>query len=166
MNVIKSIYVDILACVRVKGGEKECFRIDSGVRQGCIMSPCLFNIYMDSVSDEGNRGRFFEVCRRRGLKVNAGKRKVMLLDRECSRKVVSEGTVVGAIRSLVNDRSLQLECAGVLHESLLVPVFTFGSETMIWREKERSRIRDVQMDNLRGLLGIRRIDKFPSARIR
>ena len=38
-------------------------------------------------------------------------------------------------------------------------------KTMIWREKERSRIRVVHMDNLRGLLGIRRMDKVPNARI-
>ena len=37
---------------------------------------------------------------------------------------------------------------------------------MIWREKERSRIRTVHMDNLRGLLGIRRIDKVPNVRIK
>ena len=33
-------------------------------------------------------------------------------------------------------------------------------------EKEWSRIRAVQMDNLRGLLGIRRMDKVPNAQIR
>ena len=66
---------------------------------------------------------------------------------ECSRKVASGRRVAGAIRSLVNARSLQLECARVLHESLLVPVLTYGSETMIWRE-ERSRIRAVQTDKL------------------
>ena len=54
----------------------------------------------------------------------------------------------------------------VLHESLLVSVLTYGSETMIWREKERSKIRAVQMDNLRGLLGVRRMEKVPTARIR
>ena len=37
---------------------------------------------------------------------------------------------------------------------------------MLWRAKERSRIRVVQMDNLRGLLGIRRMDKVPNAQIR
>ena len=42
----------------------------------------------------------------------------------------------------------------------------YGSESMIWKEKERSRIRAVQMDNLRGLLGIGRMDRFPNARIR
>ena len=72
---------------------------------------------------------------------------------ECSRKVVSGRRVAGVIRSLVNARSLQLQCARVLHESLLIPVLTWGSETKIWREKERSRIRAVQIENLRGLLG-------------
>ena len=33
-------------------------------------------------------------------------------------------------------------------------------------EKERSRIRAVQMDNLRGFLGIRKMDRAPNARIR
>ena len=54
----------------------------------------------------------------------------------------------------------------VLHETLLVHVLTYGSETMLWEEKEISRIRVVQMDNLRGLLGFRRMDRVPNARIR
>ena len=73
---------------------------------------------------------------------------------ECSRKVASGRRVAGAIRSLVNARSLQLECGKVLHESLLVSVLMYGSDTIIWREKEASMIRPVQMDNRRGLLGI------------
>ena len=38
---------------------------------------------------------------------------------ECNRKVESGGMVAGSIRSLVNARSLQVECARVLHESYL-----------------------------------------------
>ena len=111
--------------------------------------------------------RFFEVCRR-GLKVNAGKSNVqngnerlgyeayvagILLDHasefkyfrcvlvgtECSRKVASGRRVLGSIRSLVNDGDLQLECAIDLHKTLLVPVLMYGSEKMLWKEKERSR---------------------------
>ena len=60
--------------------------------------------------------------------------------------------VAWAIRPLVNARSLQLECARVLHESLLVSVLMYGSETMIWGEKKkRSRIKGVHMDNLRSV---------------
>ena len=36
-----------------------------------------------------------------------------------------------AIKSLVNDSDLQLECARVLHETLLVPVLIYGNETML-----------------------------------
>ena len=64
---------------------------------------------------------------------------------ECGRKVASGRRVAGAIRSLVNGRSLQLESARVLYESLRVPFLTYGSETMIWREKEKSKIRAVQI---------------------
>ena len=46
----KSMYDNSLACVRVKGGERKCFRIDSGVRQGCIMSLFFQCIY--GCSDE------------------------------------------------------------------------------------------------------------------
>ena len=58
---------------------------------------------------------------------------------------------------------LQLKCARILHETYLVPVFMYGSAKMLWKEKERSRIWAVQMDNLKGLLGIRRIDRVPNA---
>ena len=127
-----------------------------------------------------------KVCRRRGLKFNAGMSKVIILNGEeglecwvhvdgvrleyvsefkylrcllyeagtdgveCSRKVTSGRRVAGAIRSLVNARDLKSDCARVLHKTLLVPVLSYGSETMLWKEKERSRIRDVQMENLRG----------------
>ena len=42
----------------------------------------------------------------------------------------------------------------------------YGSDTMLWKEKERSRIRAAHMDNLRGLLGIRRVDRIPNAQVR
>ena len=34
----------------------EHLRIDNGVRQGCIMSLWLFNVYMDVVTKEGKMG--------------------------------------------------------------------------------------------------------------
>ena len=61
---------------------------------------------------------------------------------------------------------MQLECAGVLHETLLAPVLMYGNETMIWMEEEISRITAVQMDKIRSLFGIRRMDRVPNARIR
>ena len=50
---------------------------------------------------------------------------------ECCRKVASVRRFAGAISSLLNARGLQLECARIFHESLLVPVLMYGSEKMI-----------------------------------
>ena len=47
---------------------------------------------------------------------------------ECSRKVTSRRRVAGAIRSLVNAWGLQLQCARVLHETLLVPVHSMAAK--------------------------------------
>ena len=64
-------------------------------------------------------------------------------DAVCRRKVAIGRKIADVMRSLVNARGLQLECARVLHEGLLVPFLSYGKETMIWREKEKSRIRVV-----------------------
>ncbi len=113
------------ASVRVNGELSESFKVEVGVKQGCVMSPWLFNIYMDGciremksrVRDLGARlnvrgveqplvaglyadgtvllaesegmlqrlqriiDEFDRVCKRRTLKVNAGKSKVMVSER-------------------------------------------------------------------------------------
>ena len=71
---------------------------------------------------------------------------------ECNRKMASWRRVAGAIRSLVSARDLHRECTRVLHETFLVPFLMYDSETMLW--KERFRIKAMEMDNPRGLLGI------------
>ena len=53
---IKSMYVNSLGCIRVNRDVSKCFRTDSGMRQGCIMSPWLFDVYMDAVMKEVKMG--------------------------------------------------------------------------------------------------------------
>ena len=56
LNRIKSMYDNSLAYIIVKG-ESECFRIDSGVRQGCIISLALQCIYgCSSVNGDREEG--------------------------------------------------------------------------------------------------------------
>ena len=44
--------------------------------------------------------------------------------------------VAGAINSLINARGLQLECARVLNETLLVPVLVYSIENDMEGEEE------------------------------
>ena len=122
LNAVKAFYRDARACVRIDGEIGESFTIKGGVRQGCVMSPWLFNLYMDGVIREmkaraGNVGVelctngdkwvvntilfaddtvliaksenelqklvgvFDNVCKKRKLKVNVNKSKVMVFER-------------------------------------------------------------------------------------
>ena len=46
---MQSFYVDSRACVLVGNDVSELFAVNDGLRQGCVMSPWLFNVYMDGV---------------------------------------------------------------------------------------------------------------------
>lgn len=58
--LIKRLYEDGTAAVRVDGIDSELLKTQAGVRQGCILSPLLFNIYteyiMRIVLDDWNKG--------------------------------------------------------------------------------------------------------------
>ena len=43
--LLRNLYVDQKATVRTGHGTKDWFQIWKGVRQGCIVSPCLFYLY-------------------------------------------------------------------------------------------------------------------------
>ncbi|GBP06323.1 hypothetical protein EVAR_3642_1 [Eumeta japonica] len=45
---LQSIYRGSSACIRINGAYTDWFYIRKGVRQGCVASPWLFNLFMDS----------------------------------------------------------------------------------------------------------------------
>ncbi len=49
---IKSFYEKASACVKISGETSEHFEIKVGLKQGCVMSPWLFNIFMDGCMRE------------------------------------------------------------------------------------------------------------------
>ena len=44
-SLLRNLYAGQEATVRTRHGTKDSFQIGKGVRQGCILSPCLFNLY-------------------------------------------------------------------------------------------------------------------------
>ena len=43
--LLRNLYADQEATVRTGHGTTDWFQIGKGVRQGCILSPCLFDLY-------------------------------------------------------------------------------------------------------------------------
>ena len=47
--LLRNRYVGLEATVRTGHGTTDWFQIGKGVRQGCILSPCLFNFYAEYI---------------------------------------------------------------------------------------------------------------------
>ena len=47
--LLRNLYADQEATVRSGHGTTDWFQIGKGVRQGCILSPCLFNLYAEYI---------------------------------------------------------------------------------------------------------------------
>ena len=47
--LLKNLYAGQEASVRTRHGTTDGFKIRKGVRQGCILSPCIFNLYAEYI---------------------------------------------------------------------------------------------------------------------
>ena len=51
---MRNLYAGQEATVRIGDGTTDWFQIGKGVHQGCILSPCFFNLYVEIIM--GNAG--------------------------------------------------------------------------------------------------------------
>ena len=48
--LLRNLYAGQEATIRIRHGKKYWFQIGKGVCQGCILSPCLFNLYAEYIT--------------------------------------------------------------------------------------------------------------------
>ena len=53
--LLRNLYAGQEATVRTGRGT-DCFQIEKGVHQGCILSPCLFNLYAEYIMRNARLG--------------------------------------------------------------------------------------------------------------
>ena len=57
LNIIKAIYDKPIANIVLNGEKLKPFPLKSGTRQGCLLSPLFFNIFLEVLASHGNQRR-------------------------------------------------------------------------------------------------------------
>ena len=56
--------------VRIRDGTMDWFKIGKGVRQGCILSPCLFNFYAEYIMQNVRLNEAHTAIKKAGRNIN------------------------------------------------------------------------------------------------
>ena len=67
-RIIEQLYDKATSAVQMNGSRGEWFRTTVGVRQGCLLSPTLFNIYLERI--------MFDALEEHDVKVRIGGRNI------------------------------------------------------------------------------------------
>ena len=62
LNALKALYKKVRCAVDINHNLSECFDVENGVKQGCILSPSLFAMYIDDLVEQLRVKNAWTVC--------------------------------------------------------------------------------------------------------
>ena len=88
------------------------------------------------------------------------------MDEEVRERVQQGRRVVGALKAVTGSRVVSMEVKKSLHDSVVIPTLTYGSEAWTLVERLRPRVRAVEMNYLRSACGVTWRDRQTNEEVR
>ena len=89
------------------------------------------------------------------------------MEGELERRIGIGMSTVGAMKAKVfENRGLSWKAKMQVYNAMVVPMMTYGCESWVLREKEKSRLQATEMSILRKVAGVTRIDHIRNEEIR
>ena len=228
--LLEDLYSKTISAVKVDGELTEWFRVTVGVRQGCGLSPYLFNLLLEAImqwalrdNDSGVRvdgqlvsnlrfaddsdlitksvdqlqdltDRVNDSSKKFGLEVNVQKTKTMTIGKNKEQLTIKLGhdvleqvdefiylgglvsedaqstadikrrtglasAVTGQLNKIWRSKNVTVGTKAKLFETLVIPVFLYGSECWCLRQEDERRILAAEMSWIRRILGVSRMER-------
>jgi len=81
------------------------------------------------------------------------------IDREIKERVNAGRRVLGGTKGIMKSQVLSTEARVAVYKGVLVPTLLCGAEIWTTQSAHRSKVNAVGMDYLRGMCGVKRIDR-------
>ena len=142
--LLRNLYAGQEATVRTEHGTTDWFQTGKGVRQGCILSPCLFNFYAEYIM----RNAGLEEAQT-GIKMKTVADFIFLgskitADGDCSheikRRLLIGRKVMTNLDSILKSRDITLPTKVCLVKAMVFPVVMYGCESWTIKKAEHQRI--------------------------
>ncbi|KAK3570337.1 hypothetical protein QTP86_017152 [Hemibagrus guttatus] len=177
VRVVQDMYERSRTVVRCAVGQTEEFKVEVGLHQGSALSPFLFAIVMDQLSEEvrqespwtmtvedgsvicsesreqveENLERWRFALERRGMKVSHSKTEYM-----CVNEREGSGTV----------RKISARIKGKVYKTVVRPAMLYGLKTVSLRKRQESELEVAELKMLRFSLRVTRLDRMWNEYIR
>ena len=135
IKVIESLYSKATSAVYYNGSVGEWFRTTVGVRQGCLLSPSLFNIFLERIMADALENHEGSVC--------------------IGGRTITNLRFADDIDALAGkDKNIAFSSKIRLMRSLVISIFLYACETWTLPAELEKKIQTTEMRCFRRLLGI------------
>ena len=152
--LLRDLYAGQEATVRTGQGTTDCFQIRKEIRQGFILSPCLFNFYAEYIMGNAGLDEAQAGIKTAGRYIN----NLRYADGDCSHKtkrhLLLGRKAMTSLDSILKSRDITLPTQVHLVKAMVFPVAMYGCESWTIKKAEHQKIDAFEVWCWRRLLRV------------